>query len=85
MTGTKISILNLLEKPIIMTSWKPCKVNNEDSNKLQFVFADNEKDTQLHITFTRSKVIQKQLEQIDLQDFPFKAVIKKNGNSFYLD
>lgn len=85
MTGTKVSILTLLEKPIIVTSWKPCKINNEDSNKLQFVFADNEKDTQLHITFTRSKVIEKQLQQIDLKDFPFKAVIKKNGNSFYLD
>lgn len=85
MTGTKISILTLIDKPIIVTSWKPCKINNENSNKLQFIFADNEKDTQLHITFTRSKVVEKQLQQINLEDFPFKTVIKKNGNSFYLD
>lgn len=85
MTGTKISILTLLDKPIIVTAWKPCKINNEDSNKLQFIFAENEKDTQLHITFTRSKVIERQLQQINLEDFPFKTIIKKNGNSFYLE
>lgn len=85
MTGNKVSILNLMDKSIIITSWKPCKVNGEDSNKIQFVYADNEKDTQLHITFTRSKVIEKQLKQVALENFPFKATIKKNGNAFYLE
>lgn len=83
MTGTKISILTLLDKPIIVTAWKPCKIKNEDSNKIQFVYAD-EKDGELHITFTRSKVIESQLKKVNLEDFPFKAVIKKNGNSFFL-
>ena len=85
MTGTKVSILTLLDKEIIITAWKPCKVDNEDSNKLQFVYANNEKDKELHITFTRSKVIEKQLKQITLEDFPFKVTIKKNGNSYYLE
>lgn len=83
MTGTKISILTLLDKPIIVTAWKPCKIKNKDSNKIQFVYAD-EKDGELHITFTRSKVIESQLKKVNLEDFPFKAVIKKNGNSFFL-
>jgi retron-type reverse transcriptase len=69
MTGTKISILTLIDKPIIVTSWKPCKINNENSNKLQFIFADNEKDTQLHITFTRSKVVEKTVTTNKLRRF----------------
>lgn len=85
MTGTKISILTIIDKPIIVTAWKPCKVKGEDSNKIQFVFAEDEKDKQLHITFTRSKVIERQLQKTDLNDFPFKVTIRKEGNSFYLE
>jgi len=85
MTGTKISILSLIDKPLIITAWKSCKVKGEDSNKIQFVFSDDEKDEQLHVTFTRSKVIEKQLQNVDIENFPFKVTIKKNGNSFYLE
>lgn len=84
MTGGKVSILTLIDKPIIITAWKKCKIKGDDSNKLQFVYADDNKG-ELHITFTRSKVIENQLNKIKLDDFPFKVNIKKNGNAFYLD
>lgn len=85
MTGTKVSILTLIDKQIIITAWKHCKVKGEDSNKIQFVYVNNERDTQLHITFTRSKVIENQLKRINIEDFPFSVAIKRNGNSFYLE
>lgn len=82
-TGKKISILTLFEKTVIVTAWKPCKVDGQDSQKIQFVYAD--KPDELFVTFTRSKVIRGQLEQIDTENFPFKATFKRKGNAWYLE
>lgn len=84
-TGKRITILQCFDKPLIVTAWKPCKVKGEDSNKIQFMFENDPQDKELHITFTRSKVLRGQLEKINKEDFPFKAVLKQQGNSYYLE
>lgn len=82
LTGKKVSILNLFDKELIITAWKPCKVEGEEALKIQCIKADEE---ELLIFFTRSNVIKRQLEQINPEDFPFKVMIKKEGNSWYFE
>lgn len=82
-TGKKISILTMFDKTVIITAWKPCKIDGQDSQKIQFVYT--EKPDELFVTFTRSKIIRGQLEQIDTENFPFKATFKRKGNAWYLE
>lgn len=82
--GKKVSILTLFDKTIILLAWKLLNVEDRKTIKLQFVMQDDA-DEKVLIAFTSSSTIRKQLEQIDVNDFPIKVKVKKQGEAFYLE
>lgn len=82
--GKKVSILTLFDKTIILLAWKLLNVEDRKTIKLQFVMQDDA-DKKVLIAFTSSSTIRKQLEQIDVNDFPIKVKVKKQGEAFYLE
>lgn len=82
LTGKKVSILTLMDKDIIITAWKLCKVDGEESLKIQCYLKGNE---EILIFFTRSIIIRQQIETVKKEDFPFCGKIKKEGKAFYLE
>jgi len=82
--GKKVSILTLFDKTVIILAWKLCNVEDRKTIKLQLIL-EEDKDEKVLIVFTSSSTIRKQLEQVNIDDFPIKAKIKKQGDAFYLE
>lgn len=82
--GKKVSILTLFDKTVIILAWKLCNVEDRKTIKLQLIL-EEDKDEKVLIVFTSSSTIRKQLEQVNIEDFPIKAKIKKQGDAFYLE
>lgn len=75
LTGKKIGINHVLNKVITVTKFRidPSKFPGEGNGKrltLQIIVDDIE-----HVIFTSSTVLQKQINQVKEEDFPFKATI----------
>lgn len=83
-TGKKVSILGLFDKSIVILAWKEISVDNRPTAKLQFTLEDDE-EGKILVAFTSSSTIRKQLSEIDKSSFPIKAVLKKQGDAFYLE
>lgn len=82
--GTKESINNVIGKPIILKNFKFLKVEQNDvvwdSSEIQFMYEGEET---VRITFTRSNVVRKQLQQINKDALPVRTTFKQKlcGNS----
>ena len=83
-TGKKVSILNLFGKSLIILAWKEISVDNRPTAKIQFTLEDDE-EGKILVVFTSSSTIRKQLSDIDKSNFPIKAVLKKQGEAYYLE
>lgn len=83
LTGKKVSILNLFDKPIIITAWKLLNIDDRETVKIQFS-RPNADDT-VYVTFTSSKSIKEQLQGLDSNNLPVRATIRKDGEAFYLE
>jgi len=51
---------------------------------MQFI-QEEDADEKILICFTSSSTIRKQLEAIDINDFPVRVKLKKQGEAFYLE
>ena len=83
-TGKKVSILSLFGKSLIILAWKEISVDNRPTAKIQFTLEDDE-EGKILVVFTSSSTIRKQLTDIDRANFPIKAVLKKQGEAYYLE
>lgn len=84
LTGKKVSILSLFDKPIILLAWKLLNVEERQTIKLQLI-QEEDADEKIYITFTSSSTIRKQLEKLNPDDFPIRVKLKKQGDAFYLE
>lgn len=82
--GKKVSILSLFDKSLILLAWKKLSVEDRETIKMQFIQEDDA-DEKILICFTSSSTIRKQLEAIDINDFPVRVKLKKQGEAFYLE
>lgn len=79
--GTKITMLELLNKPVIIYQFRVLK-SKFDTGK-EVLQIQLELDNELRVIFTESKVIRNQLE--DIQDkLPVRATFKKERNYYTL-
>ena len=82
--GKKVSILNLFDKSLILMAWKKLNVDDRETVKMQVIQEDDE-EGKILVCFTSSATIRKQLEAIDINDFPVRVKLKKQGEAFYLE
>lgn len=78
--GEKIKIMKVLNQEIIVHDFKvkESKYDNwGDVMHLQLEFKE-----ELHVLFTGSKVLMKQIKEVPKDKFPFRTIIVKQGESF---
>lgn len=85
--GTKESIGSIKNKPIIIRDFKILDIIDEHGEpvktcQIQFTY---ETETVNRLTFTRSKVVRKQLEKITKDMLPFAAMFKEKDNCLYIE
>lgn len=76
LSGTKIAIANIFDKPIILQAYRIIKskvINNKDCAQLQFLL-----DGVQYITFTTSAVLVRQAQEYG-HECPFEVIIKRVG------
>ncbi len=88
LTGVKVSIMTLIDQPIILLDFKIKKTKDVETGiyqeALQLQFYKECDPTVTWITFTRSKIIKKQLQQFNESNLPCKIVVKQDKKSMYL-
>ena len=85
--GTKESIGNVKNKPIIIRDFKIIQIKDEHGDlvstcQIQFNY---ETETVNRLTFTRSKVVKRQLGQFDKSNLPVSAKFKEKDGCLYLE
>lgn len=95
LSGDKVQINDILNKPIIITGFQvsPSKYKDRGSGvcvKVQFYAADDATETR-KVFFSGSSVLKNELEEakntLDKSDLPllFRATVKKVGNYYSLE
>jgi hypothetical protein len=81
LTGEKIKITKILNKPIIVHSFL---VNNSkfDNKPGECLTLQIEVDGEKRILFSGSKVLISMINQVNKEDFPFQTTIVKEGETF---
>jgi hypothetical protein len=75
LTGDKIKIKRILNKPIIVHRYEIAPTKYKESKNPECLSVQFEMDGVMHIVFTGSRQLMETIKQVPLGDFPFKTTI----------